>query len=47
MSINSQFLLLEKDMLFGKPKFDVKQLKIKKFVFGVKQLKMKKFMKSI
>ena len=31
-------------MFFGKQKFDVKQLKINKFVFNVKQLKMNKFM---
>ena len=31
-------------MFFGKQKFDVKQLKINKFVFNVKQLKMDKFM---
>ena len=31
-------------MFFGKQKFDVKQLKINKFVFNVKQLKINKFM---
>ena len=30
-------------MLFGKQKFDVKQLKLNKFIFDVKQLKINKF----
>ena len=34
-------------MFFGKQKFDVKQLKLNKFIFDVKQLKMNKFIKSI
>ena len=34
-------------MLFGKQKFDVKQLKLNKFIFDVKQLKMNRFIKSI
>ena len=41
-------LLPAKDMIFGKLKFDVKQLKMNKFIFNVvKQLKMKKLIKSI
>ena len=40
-------LLLTKDAFFGKRKFDVKQLKINKFIMNVKQLKLNKFMKSI
>ena len=42
-SINSRFLLFAKDVFFRKQKFDVKQLKLNKFVFDVKQLKMNKF----
>ena len=34
-------------MFFGKQKFDVKQLKLNKFIFDVKQLKMNRFIKSI
>ena len=34
-------------MLFGKQKFDVKQLKLNKFIFDVKQLKMNRFITSI
>ena len=30
-------------MFFGKQKFDVKQLKLNKFIFDVKQLKINKF----
>ena len=30
-------------MFFGKQKFDLKQLKLNKFIFGVKQLKINKF----
>ena len=30
-------------MFFRKQKFDIKQLKLNKFIFGVKQLKTKKF----
>ena len=37
-SINSRCLLLGKDMFFGKPKFDVKQLKINKFIKSIWQL---------
>ena len=36
--------MLAKYMFFGKQKFDVKQLKMNKFMFNVKQLKMNKFM---
>ena len=34
-------------MFFGKQKFDVKQLKLNKFIFDVKQMKMSRFIKSI
>ena len=34
-------------MFFRKLKFDVKQLKMNKFIFDVKQLRMKKFVNSI
>ena len=34
-------------MFFGKQKFDVKQLKLNKFIFDVKQLKMNRFITSI
>ena len=47
VSINSHFLLFAKDVFFGKQKFDVKQLKLNKFIFDVKQLKMNKFIKYI
>ena len=30
-------------MFFGKQKFDIKQLKLNKFIFDVKQLKINKF----
>ena len=30
-------------MFFRKQKFDIKQLKLNKFIFGVKQLKTEKF----
>ena len=40
--MNSRSLLLAKDMIFGKKKFDVKQLKMNKFKLDVKQLKMNK-----
>ena len=43
VSINSRFLLFAKDMFFGKQKFDVRQLKLNKFIFDVKRLKMNKF----
>ena len=36
--------MLAKCMFFGKQKFEVKQLKMNKFMFNVKQLKMNKFM---
>ena len=35
--------MVAKDMFFRKQKFDVKQLKLNKFIFDVKQLKIKKF----
>ena len=38
---------LKSETFFRKQKFDVKQLKINKFIFNVKQLKMRKFIKSI
>ena len=48
MSINSRSLLLAKDVIFGKQKFDGKQLKMNKFTFDVKQLnRINKFIKSI
>ena len=31
--------MLAKNMFFGKQKFDIKQLKLNKFIFDVKQLK--------
>ena len=34
-------------MFFGKQNFDVKQLKMSKFLSDVKQLQMNKFIKSI
>ena len=34
-------------MIFGKQKFDVKQLNMNKFISDVKQLKINKFIKSI
>ena len=34
-------------MFFGKQKFDVKQLKLNKFIFDVKQLKMNKFTSGV
>ena len=46
-SINIRSLLLAKNMFFGKQKFDVKQLKLNKFIFDVKQLKMNTFVKYI
>ena len=36
-----------KKIIFGKQKFDVKQLKTNKFTFDVKQLKRNRFIKSI
>ena len=47
MPINSHSLQFAKEMIFGKQKFDVKQLKMNKFISDVKQLKMSKFIKSI
>ena len=56
---NIRSLLLAKNMFFEKQKFDVKQLKLNKFIFDVKQLqinkltfdvkqlKMNRFIKSI
>ena len=41
--MNVRSLLLEKNMFFGKQKFNVKQLKLNKFIFDVKQLKINKF----
>ena len=43
-SINIRSLLLAKNMFFGKQKFDVKQLKLNRFIFEVKRLKIHKFM---
>ena len=40
-------LLLAKNMFFGKQKFNVKQLKLNKFIFDVKQLNMNRFIKCI
>ena len=34
-------------MFFGKQKFDIKQLKLNRFIFGVKQLKIKKFINDV
>ena len=34
-------------MFFGKQKFDVKQLRMNKFIFNAKQLKMNKFINSM
>ena len=34
-------------MIFGKQKFDVKQLKMNKFISDIKQLKIKKFMSDV
>ena len=34
-------------MFFGKQKFDVKQLKLNRFIFGIKQLKIKKFINDV
>ena len=34
-------------MFFGKQKFDVKQLKLNKFIFDVKQLKIKKIINDV
>ena len=43
MSINSHSLLFAKDIFFGKQKFDIKKLKLNKFIFDAKQLKRNKF----
>ena len=44
--MNSRSLLLANDMFYEKQNFDIKQLKMNKFIFDVKQLKMNKYIQS-